>query len=153
MAALQKRVEQSEAAQSLALSGVEAAMDKKVSAIEGLVLREEALQKKIQDITSREASIDKKIALLDQMIKRAGVLEQKIQNVESLEASIDKKLGALELLARRAETVKSHWGGAGRQHEIFALCQKGLSSAEIAAALDMPLGEVDLTLELNAQQA
>jgi hypothetical protein len=153
MAALQQMAEQSETERSRALAALEAAVNKKMSAIEGLVRHEEALQKKIEEVTSRETALDKKAALLDRLIQRAGVLEQKIQDVESLEVSIDKKLGALELLARRAETVKSHWGGAGRHHEIFTLCQKGLSSAEIAEALDMPQGEVDLTLELNAHQA
>jgi hypothetical protein len=153
MAAFRQTVEQSETERSLALSTLEASLGKKVTAIESLIRHEEALQKKIQDVTSRETLIEKKAALLDQLIQKAGDLAQKIQNVESLEVSIDKKLGALELLARRAETVKSHWGGSGRQHEIFSLRQKGLSTAQIAEALDMPQGEVDLTLELNAHQA
>lgn len=153
LAECQQMVKQPETAWSRALCTLEAALDKKVSAVEGLIRHEEILQKKIQDVTSRESLIDRKMAILDQLLKKAGVLEQRMQNVESLEVSIDKKLGALELLARRVETVKSHWAGPGRQHEIIALRQKGLSTAEIAESLDMPQGEVDLTLELNAQQA
>jgi DNA repair exonuclease SbcCD ATPase subunit len=153
LAAFQQMLDQSETTRSRALASLETTVNNKLSAMEGLVRNEQALQNKIEEVASREPALDKKAALLDRMIQRAGVLEQKIQNVESLEVSIDKKLGALELLGRRAETIKSHWGGVGRHHEIFALCQKGLSSAEIAEALDMPQGEVDLTLELNTQQA
>ncbi len=153
MAAFPLQIAQSENNRLHALSTLETSLGKKVTALEALIRHEDALQKKIHVISSRESVIDEKRTILDHLIQKAGILEQKIRNVESLEESIDKKLGALELLARRAETVKSHFGGPGRQHEIFSLRQKGLSSAEIAEALEMPQGEVDLTLELHTHQA
>ena len=110
------------------------------------------LENKIQSILPVETTVDKKMILLEQLTQKAAALEKKMQAVESLEASVDKKIGALEMLARRAEAMKSHGGASNRQHEIVSLHHKGLKTREIGEVLDMPVGEVELILEVFPQR-
>lgn len=78
-------------------------------------------------------------------------LEKKIQVLEAIEASVDKKIADIERLIQSAEALRapSGSGGAIRQHEIFSLVKRGLKPHEIADILGMPVGEVDLILELH----
>ena len=153
IAALHQMLQQSEASQAKTLASLGTAMNDKATAIGRSVQQADALEKKLSTLQALEAAIDKRTAQLEQTMQRAAGLEKRLQDVEALEVTIDKKMGALELLARRAETVRSNFGGTNRQHEIFSLKRKGLSSGEIAEALEMPHGEVDLTLELYAENA
>jgi len=76
-------------------------------------------------------------------------LEKKMQALEAMEASIDKKMAALDRMIQRAEALRMPGAGVNRQHEIVALKERGLSPAEIAEILDMPVGEAELILELH----
>ena len=49
--------------------------------------------------------------------------------------------------------MKSLGGTSNRQREIVSLHHKGLKTMEIGEVLDMPLGEVELILELFPQTA
>ena len=80
-------------------------------------------------------------------------LEKKIQVLEAAEASIDKKMASLERLIQRAEALRAPGTGMNRQHEIVGLRERGLRTEEIAEVLDMPVGEVELILELHTQGA
>lgn len=77
-------------------------------------------------------------------------LERKIKVLEAIEASVDEKLSALEKLIDRAEAIVPTAELTNREQEISALKQKGLKIDEIAGILDMPVGEVELILNLRA---
>jgi hypothetical protein len=78
-------------------------------------------------------------------------IEHKVRVLEELETSVGKKIRELELLVQRAEAVRTaEGGGVVGQHDIGALARKGMKSGEIAHLLGMPVGEVELFLNLNA---
>ena len=79
-------------------------------------------------------------------------IEKKIQVFEAIEATVDKKIALLERLVQRSEAFSSPGSGTNRHREIVALTERGLKTAEIADILDMPLGEVNLILELHVQK-
>jgi uncharacterized protein len=76
-------------------------------------------------------------------------LEKKIELLQAMESSIDKKIAAFESLIQQAEAVKSSGEVRNRPHEIMALHRKGMKPEDIAAVLVMPVGEVQLILELQ----
>jgi hypothetical protein len=152
-AAFEQMLRNSEVVRAQALEATETSVDRKIASIGQVVQHAELFEKKIQSLLSAEAAVENKTTLLEQLIQRATAVEKKMQAAESLETSIDKKIGALEMLARRAEAMKSLGGTSNRQHEIVALRQKGLQTTEIGEVLDMPVGEVELILELFPQKA
>jgi DNA-binding NarL/FixJ family response regulator len=80
-------------------------------------------------------------------------LEKKIEVLQAIEASVDEKIARLDKLIQRAEATRSPSEGTNRQHEIVALRQKGLKIDEIGAILDMPVGEVELILNLSPHKS
>lgn len=78
-------------------------------------------------------------------------LEKKIEVLEAIEASVDEKIARLERLIHRAEAIRPVPGGLNREHEIMALKQRGLKIDEIADIIDMPVGEIELVLNLNPE--
>lgn len=78
-------------------------------------------------------------------------LEKKIEVLEAIEASVDEKIARLERLIHRAEAIKPVAGGLNREHEIMALKHRGLKIDEIADIIDMPVGEIELVLNLNPE--
>jgi uncharacterized protein len=76
-------------------------------------------------------------------------LEKKIELLQAMESSIDKKIAAFETLVQQAQSIRSGGDGKDRPHEIMALSGKGMNATDIAAALAMPVGEVQLILDLQ----
>ncbi|NTW59999.1 MAG: hypothetical protein HGA43_12635 [Nitrospirae bacterium] len=80
-------------------------------------------------------------------------LENKLEMLKAMESSIDKKIAAFESLIQQAEAIKSSGEVRNRPHEIMALYKKGLKAEDIAAVLAMPVGEVQLIVELHTAVA
>jgi hypothetical protein len=70
-----------------------------------------------------------------------------------MESSIDKKIAAFESLIQQADSIKTSGEVRNRPHEIMALYGKGMKAEDIAAVLVMPVGEVQLILELQTASA
>lgn len=132
---------------------LEASVDKKKAELNLLIQRAEALGKNVQADKGLETSLDKKKTDLEQLVRRAETLEKNLQAKEEIAGSLDKRISALQRLSLQTEALKPEGGGSSRHQEIVALSRKSLSSREIAEVLDMPLGEVELILELSPQQA
>jgi len=103
---------------------------------------------KERDLLTIEIAEVKEIA--DIIFKR---LEEKIEVLRAIETSVDEKMGTLERLILRAESIMPRLEAIDRQHEIVALSRKGLKITEIADILDIPAGEVELTLNLQAHRS
>jgi hypothetical protein len=82
-----------------------------------------------------------------------GKLEKKIEVLKAMESSIDKKIAAFESLILQAEAIKSNGDFRNRPHEIMTLYGKGMKAEDISAVLVMPVGEVQLILELQTAGA
>jgi DNA-binding NarL/FixJ family response regulator len=76
-------------------------------------------------------------------------LNRKIQILEAIENSVDEKLKTLEKLIQKAESLKPAAPNQERHSEIVSLGRQGMKSREIADRLDIPVGEVDLILNLR----
>lgn len=77
-------------------------------------------------------------------------LEQKLRAAEAFEAAIDRKMAEFERLLQRAEAVRfPSTGPAVRSQEVRALAVRGMKPAEISEVLGLPVGEVELILELE----
>ncbi len=133
-----------------AIQTLEASVDKKLNL---LIQRAEAFDKKMQADDGLAASLEKKKTDLEQLIRRAEALENNLQSKEKIPGSIEKKISDFQRLNLQPEALIHQVGGSSRHQEIVALSRKALSSREIAEVLDMPLGEVELILDLSLQQA
>ena len=80
-------------------------------------------------------------------------LEKKIETLQAMESSIDKKIAAFECLIQQAEAIKTGGDVGNHPHEIMTLYGKGMKVEDIAAVLVMPVGEVQLILELQTAGA
>jgi hypothetical protein len=76
-------------------------------------------------------------------------IEKKIEVLKALEASVDEKIVALRKLGQEGIAIDTLSAGTDQRPAVISLKEKGLSSQEIAATLGMPLGEVELILNLN----
>jgi|GEM_PF-2880569 len=76
-------------------------------------------------------------------------IEKKIEVLKDLEASVDEKIAALKRLGQEEESLRTPLETPDRHHAVIALKQGGLKIEEIAGTLSMPLGEVELILNLN----
>ncbi len=83
--------------------------------------------------------------IADMIFKR---LNRKISILESIEASIDEKIKKLENFTERVELLTTASKSVVRHDEIIALGKKGMKSHEIAERLGIPIGEVELILNL-----
>ncbi len=99
---------------------------------------------KEKELLSLELSEVKDIA--DIIFKR---LNRKIEVLEAIENSVDEKIKVLEKLIQKAEAAQSSLSKLDRHGEIALMGRRGMSSREIAEALDVPVGEVDLILNLK----
>lgn len=75
-------------------------------------------------------------------------LEEKIEVLKALEASANEKIAVLERLIQEAKSIKS----TDRQEEVISLAESGIKASEIADMLGMPVGEVELILNLRGQK-
>jgi DNA-directed RNA polymerase specialized sigma24 family protein len=107
------------------------------------------LELKMRAMQALEASVDKKKSALEQLILRAEELETRVRAGEGALSAADGKIATLNQFVERAELLRAPDGGMNRRQEIVALSRKGLPSREIAEVIDMPLGEVELILELD----
>ncbi|NWF97438.1 MAG: hypothetical protein HXY52_00670 [Nitrospirae bacterium] len=105
-------------------------------------LRNSRLKEK--ELLSLELTEIKDIA--DIIFKR---INRKIEILEAIENSVDEKIRTLEKLIQKAEAAQSSLSKLDRHGEITLMGRKGMSSREIAEALDVPVGEVDLILNLK----
>jgi DNA-directed RNA polymerase specialized sigma24 family protein len=104
-------------------------------------------EKKENTVLSMELAEIKEVA--DIIFKR---LEKKIEVLEAIEASVDEKIATLERIVQQAESISTTSEKRDRRHEVIAMNSRGLKIDEIAAILDMPLGEVNLILNLHAEK-
>jgi len=135
------------------IQALEASVDKKKAELNQLIQRAETLGKNVQVNEGLDASLNKKKTDLEQLMRRAEALEKNLQAKEEIAGSLDKRISALQRLSQQTEAMKPQGGGSNRHQEIVALSRKSLSSREIAEVLGMPLGEVELILELSPEQA
>lgn len=99
---------------------------------------------KEKELLSLELSEVKDIA--DIIFKR---LNRKIEILEAIENSVDEKIKVFEKLIQKAEAAQSSLSKLDRHGEIALMGRRGMSSREIAESLDVPVGEVDLILNLK----
>lgn len=82
------------------------------------------------------------------VIKR---IDEKIERLQEIEKRIDKKVELLQRLLARVDEVtdeplpKEHY----RIREVLVLAEKGLKVEEIASILDIPVGEVELIINVH----
>jgi len=79
-------------------------------------------------------------------------MDERLAALRAMEERLDARARALEdLVARAEQAARAAAGGMpARRGQVLALGRKGLCAAEIAAVLDMPRGEVDLILAVEA---
>ena len=114
---------------------------------EKLILRSKSLRRskgKAEDLLTLELAEVKDIA--DLIFKR---LNRKIEVLEAMEASVDEKVRMLENLVQKAEASSRSLAKLDHHSEILSLGRKGMKSREIADNLDIPVGEVELILNLR----
>lgn len=75
-------------------------------------------------------------------------IEKRMDELKKLEASLDEKISILERLIERAENIRPSVEKDLRHNEIIALRKRGLKIDEISDILDIPVGEVELILNL-----
>ena len=76
-------------------------------------------------------------------------IEKKIEVLKALEASVDEKIVALKKLGQEGIVLETPPAGTDHRLAVISLKKKGLSIQEIASILGMPVGEVELILNLN----
>lgn len=106
---------------------------------------------KVEDKASKEKSLlllelaeIKEIS--DKIFER---IEKKIEVLRALEASVDEKIIALKRLGQETGSPGATSETINHKQAIFALQQRGLKNEEIASILNLPVGEIDLILNLN----
>lgn len=82
-------------------------------------------------------------AIADKIFLR---LDKKMDQLKSLEARADRKIDILDRMLMKTDDAEMP---DNRRGEIRALAGKGLKVDEIAGILDIPTGEVELTLNLS----
>jgi len=131
------------------LAALEASIDKKRLALERLVKQAEEQERRLAGLGAREDKPDTRIAVPAEVDRRIDSLESRLKTDESLLSLTGKRLASLEQSLLRPDHTGLLSGSMTRGQEIVALSGKGLASREIAEALNMPLGEVDLILDLK----
>jgi CRP-like cAMP-binding protein len=80
-------------------------------------------------------------------------IDRKIRQLQEIEKRLDKKISIIDRTAvnpRESGTVCTN-PPEYKNEEVPKLAARGFTSAEIAALLDMPRGEVELILGIHAQ--
>lgn len=81
-------------------------------------------------------------------------IEKKIRLLNAAETLADKKIVELERLVRRAEALLGSGAGGGvKHHEVSSLALRGMKNGDIADVLGIPVGEVELMLNMKNQRA
>jgi hypothetical protein len=111
------------------------------------------LDGKMRELQTVEISLDKKKTEVEKLVRYADYLEKKIASSRQLAEALDTKISILQRGVQDAGSAQAPGGDMNRRQEISALIRKGLASREIAEVLDMPLGEVDLIIELTRHSA
>jgi hypothetical protein len=87
--------------------------------------------------------------------KLVSRVEHKIKALKALNAEADQKIAILDGLITKYKSlappssVEAPVGERSSQGEVRALAGKGFSADQIARILDLPLGEVELILNLG----
>ncbi len=76
-------------------------------------------------------------------------IEKQIDVLKTIEASVDQKIAVLNKLKEGEEAPEKQTDEADRLSEIRSLRRKGLGIREIADALKIPAGEVELMINLD----
>jgi len=135
------------------VQALEASVDKKKAEVEQLLQRAKALETNVLANEEFSSALDSKKNDLETLTQRASALDKKVKDSENLALTLDKKISVLHRLSLQSEALKPQGSAVGRNQEIVALSRKSLSSREIAEVLNMPLGEVELILEISPRQA
>lgn len=105
-------------------------------------------------LLTRELVEVKEIA--DIIFERLG---KKVEALKAIEASVDEKIATFEKLNKTemsvghySKSINSLEVESYRQHKIIALKQRGLKIDEIVNILDVPVGEVELILNLYLER-
>jgi hypothetical protein len=91
-------------------------------------------------------------AITEKLVSR---VEQKIKTLKALNAEADQKIAILDGLITKYKSLASPSpveAPAGERHsqgEVRVLAGKGFGADQIARILDLPLGEVELILNLG----
>ncbi len=89
--------------------------------------------------------------IADLIIQR---IDQRINVLKKIESDVDRKIAILEQLLKRIECIMIPSSvRTDRYDEIVYLKEKGFELQEISRLLDIPLGEVELFLNLKKSQA
>jgi len=79
-------------------------------------------------------------------------IDMRVRELREIEARLDRKMAVLKSLLGKVPPLESGGEsatGPSRIEEVVRLGRTGLQVRDIAALLDMPVGEVDLILSVN----
>jgi hypothetical protein len=120
-----------------------------------LELKEKDRKKTSKSKPKRKTNKEKGLLLLelaeikeisDKLFER---IEKKIEVLRALEASVDEKIVALKKLGQEEVPLETPSSDVDHRLAVISLGKKGQSIQEIASNLDMPVGEVELILNLS----
>jgi type II secretory pathway component PulM len=118
-------------------------------------LKEKGRKKTSKPRPRQKTSKEKSLLLLelseikeisDKLFER---IEKKIEVLRALETSVDEKILALRKLGQERVPLETPSADADNRPVVISLKKKGLSIQEIAGILGMPVGEVELILNLK----
>jgi hypothetical protein len=120
-----------------------------------LELKEKGHKKTSKSRPKGKTSKEKSLLLLelaeikeisDKLFER---IEKKIEVLRALEASVDEKISALRKLGQEGVPLETPLADVDNRLAVISLKKKGLNIQEIAGVLGMPVGEVELILNLK----
>ena len=123
-----------------------------------LELKEKDIKKTSRSKQKGKTTKEKSLLLLelaeikdisDKLFER---IEKKIEVLKALESSVDEKIVALKKLGQDAVSIEKPSAGIDHKLEVLSLKKKGLGIQEISGILGIPIGEVELILNLHKDQ-
>jgi len=120
-----------------------------------LELKEKERKKAVKSKPKGKTSKEKSLLLLelaeikeisDNLFER---IEKKIEVLRAIEASVDEKIVSLKKLGQEEVPLETPSSDVDHRLAVISLGKKGQSIQEIASNLGMPVGEVELILNLN----
>ena len=86
---------------------------------------------------------------------RAGAVllsrvEERLVALEDAIRAADERIACLESLVREVESIVPVSRDVLGREEVAALASRGMAASDIAALLEMPVGEVELVLNMGA---
>jgi chromosome segregation ATPase len=101
------------------------------------------------------SGLGRKLVSLGQTVHQhalaGSALAQKMDAAAAFASKLEQKIADLEQSFRQSLESSAGHAASQRQQDINRLSAKGLSSREIADALEMPIGEVQLILSLQRE--